>query len=133
MPDWFDIDVVEKRSIRFADFFSFDDRIQDNELCNFLLRTGRDELEWTIIDGKDERKLTGESVIDYFTSEVIKFEAELEHSLENRRKIAPFDLTFRHVRDGDIADEQKEEPAKPIPDDITDPEWDWIDEIGKGM
>jgi hypothetical protein len=38
-------------------------------------KIGRDELEWQVGD----RLLTGESVIDYFTSEVLKLNAEIEY------------------------------------------------------
>lgn len=81
---------------RWADFLSLDRRIVDPNLCYFLKRVGRDELEWTvpiIVDGKaEERKLTGESVIDYFTSEVLKFNAEIEYYFAERKAktIAPF-------------------------------------------
>lgn len=55
-------------------------------------RIGRDELEWTIGSGKDGVKLTGEAVIDYFTSEVIRMNAEIEQFMEEHgaKPIAPF-------------------------------------------
>jgi hypothetical protein len=87
---------------KFVDFLSFDRRIQDANLCYFLKRTGRDELEWSIpyIDeaGKAQtRALTGEAVIDYFTSEAVKMNAEIEAFLaeHNAKPIAPFPLEFR--------------------------------------
>ena len=82
---------------RYADFVSRDSRIQNEKLRYFYKRTGRDELEWTIGAGKDEIKLTGEAVIDYFTSEAVKMNAEIKAFLaeHNAKAIAPFPLDFR--------------------------------------
>ena len=78
---------------RFADFLSFDRRIQDPKLCYFLKRTGRDELEWEVGSGNSARKLTGEAVIDYFTNEVVRADAEINHFIETHattKALAPF-------------------------------------------
>ena len=74
---------------RFADFLSFDRRIQDPKMCHFLKRTGRDELEWEVGSGTTARKLTGEAVIDYFTNEVVRADAgstvhHQEHIMQRR-------------------------------------------------
>lgn len=55
-------------------------------------RIGRDDLEWTVGAGKEEVKLTGESVIDYFESEVVKLNAEIEYFITEHgaNPIAPF-------------------------------------------
>ena len=85
------------KECRFAAFMSFDRRIQDGNLCYFLKTTGRDELEWTVGSGAMERKLTGEAVIDYFTNEAIKMDAEVkqflaEHGVE--KAVAPFEVIY---------------------------------------
>ncbi len=86
---------------RFVDFLSFDRRIQDPNLCYFLMRTGRDELEWeipTLVGGKAGHSvLTGEGVIDYFTERAVEFNAEIEAFLaeHDAKAIAPFPLDFR--------------------------------------
>lgn len=73
---------------RYADFVSRDSRIEDERLRYFYKRIGRDELQW----GVAGRTLTGESVIDYFTSEVIRLNAEIVHFFEEHgaKPIAPF-------------------------------------------
>lgn len=104
---------------RWADFLSFDRRIADPSMCYFLRRTGRDELEWTttsIVDGKAvERKLTGESVIDYFTSEVLKLNAEIEYFFaeNNAKPIAPFpvDIISDDEEAPEILSEESERAA----------------------
>jgi hypothetical protein len=101
---------------RFVDFLSFDRRILDPNLCYFLKRTGRDELEWDIpilIGGKAEyRKLTGESVIDYFTEQAVAFNAEIEAFLaeHNAKTIAPFPVDLREEE----TPEADYDPAKPF-------------------
>ena len=93
---------------KFVDFLSFDRRIQDPNLCYFLKRTGRDELEWDIpilVAGKAEyRKLTGEAVIDYFTEKAVEFNAEIEAFLAEHgaKPLAPFPVDLR---------EEEPEPA----------------------
>jgi hypothetical protein len=92
---------------RFVDFLSFDRRILDPNLCYFLKRTGRDELEWDIpilVGGKAEyRKLAGEAVIDYFTEQVVAFNAEIEAFLaeHNAKPIAPFLVEFQEEKEDD--------------------------------
>jgi len=101
---------------RFVDFLSFDRRILDPNLCYFLKRTGRDELEWDIpilIGGKAEyRKLTGESVIDYFTEQAVAFNAEIEAFLaeHNAKTITPFPVDLREEE----TPEADYDPAKPF-------------------
>jgi hypothetical protein len=57
-------------------------------------RIGRDELQWKV--GKEERLLTGEAVIDYFTSEVIKLNAEITQFMVEHKAtpVAPFPVEF---------------------------------------
>jgi putative phage-type endonuclease len=103
---------------KWADFVSFDPRIHADALRFFYRRVGRDELEWKICQGKDEITLTGEAVIDYFTSEVLKFNAEIEYFFAERdiRPIAPFAVQLQ------------EEPAEPASDDAYDHSKDFIDQ-----
>lgn len=89
---------------RFADFVSRDSRIQDERLRFFYKRIGRDELEWEV----GALKLTGENVIDYFTSEVIRLNAEIEQFFQEHgaKPIAPFPVEIIS-EDGEILEEKK--------------------------
>lgn len=95
---------------KFVDFVSYDPRIQADSLRFFWRRLGRDELEW----GKDDAKLTGEAVIDYFTSEVLKFNAEIEYFFAEReiRPIAPFPVEI--VEAAEPASDPAYDPTKPF-------------------
>lgn len=83
---------------RFADFVSYNPEMTDSKARFFYRRLGRDELTWIIDDfssGKPvERILTGEAVIDYFTSEVIKLDAEIRSWIDTHgfTAIAPFSV-----------------------------------------
>lgn len=100
---------------KWADFVSFDPRITEPHMRFFYRRVGRDELEFTIGSGKDERRLTGEAVIDYFTSEVLKLNAQIEfYFAENQAQpIAPFPVKVLE-EDGpveEISEDQARESA----------------------
>ena len=122
---------------RFVDFLSLDRRIQDRNFCYFLKRTGRDELEWEVpiltTDGKVERrKLTGESVIDYFTDCVVSLNAEIMALIAERGDgktppIAPFPLDLK---------EDAKRPAEPhyaTADEAMQAAADLIDSLEGGM
>ena len=68
-------------------------------------RIGRDELEWKAGD----RLLTGESVIDYFTEQVLKLNAEIEYYFAEREAtpIAPYPVEII-TEDGEILGELSE-------------------------
>lgn len=74
----------------------------------FYARIGRDELAWVTGSGKDERILSGEAVIDYFTSEVLKLNGEIEAFMaEHQAKpIAPFpvEILSEEAEAGDVSD-----------------------------
>lgn len=91
---------------RWADFVSYDPRIQDDSLRFFYRRVLRSELEWKIGTGKDEITLTGESVIDYFTSEVLKLNAEIEYFFaeHNAKPIAPYPVELI-TEDGEVIED----------------------------
>jgi hypothetical protein len=81
------------RARRWVDLVHFCPDIQGCDRLRFAYqRIGRDELEWTVGSGKEEVKLTGEAVIDYFTSEVLKLNAEIEYFFAEREAtpVAPF-------------------------------------------
>jgi hypothetical protein len=107
---------------RFVDFLSFDRRIQDPNLCYFLKRTGRDELEWDVpilIDGKGEyRKLTGEAVIDYFTEQAVAFNDEIEAFMteHNAKPIAPFPVDLREEISLGTEEEERRRASEAIAD-----------------
>ena len=73
---------------KWADFVSYDPRIHDEKLRFFYRRMDRDELEWKVGD----RIITGETVIDYFTEEVLKLNAEIEYFFEQHgaKAVAPY-------------------------------------------
>lgn len=77
---------------KWADFVSYDPRIHAESLRFFYRRVERNELTWITGYGKDEVVLTGEAVIDYFTSEVLKLNAEIEafFTERNAKPIAPY-------------------------------------------
>jgi putative phage-type endonuclease len=86
---------------KWADFVSYDPRIQDDLLRFFYRRIGRDEFEWKV----GERLLTGEAVLDYFTSEVIKLNAEIEYffASHDAKPVAPYPVELI-TEDGEIQD-----------------------------
>lgn len=97
---------------RWADFLSFDRRILDPNLCYFLKRTGRDELEWDVpTENGESRKLTGESVIEYFTNEVVRLNAEIEHFFAEHgvKAVAPFPVEVI-TEDGELVEEAAGDP-----------------------
>ena len=100
------------KSCRWADFMSFDRRIKDPQLCYFLKRTGRDELEWDIGTGKEVKMITGEAVIDYFSNEVVRLNAEIQHFLDEHgaTALAPFEVKVLDVVD----DEEPEQEPQPL-------------------
>jgi hypothetical protein len=89
---------------RWADFVSFDPRIQDEKLRFFYRRMGRDELEWRIGD----RLLTGEAVLHYFTEQVIKLNAEIEHFMAEHgaKPVAPFPVEIVDPETGEVTEEE---------------------------
>lgn len=97
---------------KWVDFVSFDPRIGADSLRFFYRRMGRDELEWTIGAGKEPLTLTGEAVIDYFTSEVLKLNAEIEYFFAERdiRPIAPFPVELVEAEPSSDA----YDPSKPF-------------------
>lgn len=108
---------------RWADFLSFDRRILDPNICYFLRRTGRDELEWEVPSENGEyRKLTGETVIDYFTEEVIRLNAEIEafFSEHGAKAVAPFAVEII-TEDGEIEQDAGD------PEDFTGPAYAFLD------
>lgn len=104
---------------KWADFVSYDPRIQDQRLRFFYRRTGRDELEWKA--GK--RVLKGEAVIDYFTSEVLKLNAEIEYwfAEHNAKPIAPFPVELV-TEDGEVVPQSFNES------NLNGPEWSFLDQ-----
>ena len=72
----------------------------------FYRRIGRDELQWMIGAGKDEHLLTGEAVIDYFTSEVLKLNAEIDYFMAEHeaKPVAPFPVVVLEEESEDIGD-----------------------------
>ncbi len=94
------------KEFRYADFVSRDSRIADERLRYFYKRIGRDELQWTIGAGKDEHLLTGEAVIDYFTSEVLKLNAEIDYFMAEHeaKPVAPFPVVVLEEEPDDIGD-----------------------------
>lgn len=92
---------------KWADFVSYDPRVQDERLRFFYRRIGRDELEWKA----GERLLTGEAVIDYFTSEVLKLNAEIEFFFaeHNAKPVAPFPVEVI-TEDGELVEEAAGDP-----------------------
>jgi hypothetical protein len=84
---------------KFCEFVSYDPRIADDDWRFFYRRVDRDSLEWEYINYAGEKpqsiKLTGESVIEYFTSEVVKFEGEIQEFLNGHRTIAPFPVNIK--------------------------------------
>lgn len=85
-------------------------------------RIGRDELEWTIGTGDKALKLTGEAVIDYFTSEVLKLNAEIEYFFaeHNAKPIAPFPVELV-TEDGEVVEQSFD------PSNLNGPEWSFLD------
>jgi putative phage-type endonuclease len=77
---------------KWADFVSFDPRIHESSLRFFYRRVGRDELEWPIASEGKPLTLTGEAVIDYFTSETLKLNAEIDYFFAERgiKALAPY-------------------------------------------
>jgi len=69
-------------------------------------RIGRDELQWMVGAGKDEHLLTGEAVIDYFTSEVLKLNAEIDYFMAEHeaKPVAPFPVVVLEEEPDDIGD-----------------------------
>lgn len=102
------------KHIRFVDFMSFDRRISATapNVCYFLRRVGRDELEYEVGYGETARKLTGEAVVDYFVEEGLKVEAEIAAYMDKHgcKPVAPFSV--------DLIEE--EEPAEPAEDAYDD-------------
>ena len=115
---------------RFVDFLSFDRRIQDPNLCYFLKRTGRHELEWDVpilAEGKAEyRKLVGEAVIDYFTDRAVEFNAEIEQFIAEHgvKPVAPFPVELRDEEpaEGEFTDAEKADFDSPAYDFLNDRE-----------
>lgn len=105
---------------RFADFLSRDSRIQDERLRYFYRRTGRDELEWTVTVNKQDVKLTGEAVIDYFTSEVLKLNAEIEYFFAEHeaKPVAPFPVEII-TAEGEVIEADD-------PTTVLDEDWDAV-------
>lgn len=94
---------------KWVDFVLFcPDIIGCDELRFFYRRIDRRELEWTVGSGKDEIGLVGEAVIEYFTSEVLKLNAEIEYFFaeHSAKPIAPFPVqVLEEPQDeGDLSD-----------------------------
>ncbi len=102
---------------RWADFVSYDPRIQDEKLRFFYRRLGRDEIEWKI----GERFLTGEAVIDYFTEQVLRLNAEMEQFFaeHNAKPIAPFPVEIVSGEEECVGD----------PSDFSGPAYAFLDGI----
>ncbi len=108
---------------KWVDFVMYcPDIVGCDELRFFYRRIGRDELEWTVA-GKD--KLTGESVIDYFTSEVLKLNGEIEAFMaeHHAKPIAPFPVEI-------IGDEEEDNAD---PSDFLGPAYDFLDDSPAGI
>lgn len=119
------------KKCRFADFFSYDRRILDPKFQSFWVRTGRDELEWEVGTAKEPRKLTGEAVIDYFTEQAIRFNAEVEHFIAQGSipAIAPFSPRLKE--DETTKDEPAEDQADPS--DFSGDAYRFLDENLAGV
>lgn len=102
---------------KWVDFVLFCPDIRGcEELRFFYRRINRSELVWSVGSGKDERLLTGEAVIDYFTSEVLKFNAEIEYFMaeHSATPIAPFPVEIV-TEEGEIEDD-----GRPYMDQLAD-------------
>ena len=88
----------------------------------FYRRMGRDELEWTVGAGWDERKLTGEAVIDYYTAEVLKLNGEIDAFMAKHgaKPIAPFPV--------EVIEEEEREDEDVDASDFSGSAYDFIDE-----
>jgi hypothetical protein len=94
---------------KWVDFVSYDPRWADERLRFFYRRLGRDELELEV----GGRTLTGEAVIDYYTNEVIKLNAEVVYYFTEGgfKTIAPYPVEII-TEDGEIvSDEPDGDPA----------------------
>jgi hypothetical protein len=111
---------------KWADFVSFDPRIHEPSLRFFYRRTGRDELEWIISNPKETVTLKGEAVIDYFTSEVLKLNAEIEHFFAEWeiKPIAPFPVELIEAEPEQGATDY--DPSKPF----AEQNYDFLDKTG---
>jgi putative phage-type endonuclease len=111
---------------KYVDFVSFDPRIPHDSLRFFWRRTGRDELEWIISNPKETVTLTGEAVIDYFTAEVLKLNAEIEYFFAEReiKPMAPFPVELIEADPEQGATDY--DPAKPF----AEQNYDFLDKTG---
>jgi hypothetical protein len=85
----------------YVDFVSYGAGVVDDDLRFFYRRAGRDELEYAYTDYSGavdiEMLLIGEAVIDYFTSEVCKMEAEIQAFLKGRKTVAPYPVKLKEA------------------------------------
>jgi hypothetical protein len=87
-------------------------------------RIGRDELEWTLpkIGERAERTLTGEAVIDYFTDQVLKLNAEIDYFMAEHgaKPVAPFPVQI-------VEEEAAGAEPEQWPEDLNDPAYAFVD------
>lgn len=108
---------------RWSDLVHWCPDIQCESLRFKYQRIGRNDLEWDvpeIVEGKlVERKLTGESVIEYFTSEVLKLNAEIEYFLAEHeaKPVAPFPVQL--IEEDAATDPTEYDPTKSFSDNCT--------------
>lgn len=102
-----------------ADFVSFDPRIQDETLRFFYRRIKREDLEWCA----GESIYAGEQVIEYFTQQMLKFEAEIQDFFaeHHAKPIAPYPVEII-TEDGEVIEQG--DPA-----DFTGDGYKFIDQI----
>lgn len=83
---------------KWADFVSFDPRINDAKLRYFYRRVSRADLVWG--------EYAGEAVINYFTSEVLKLNAEIEFWFAERgiTPVAPYPVELVDDETGEVLD-----------------------------
>jgi len=111
---------------QWADFVSYDPRVQDEKLRFFYRRVTREQLVWIVGTGLTERILTGQAVLDYFTEQVVKLNAEIESFFEQHgaKAIAPFPVEV-------ITEDGVPEPvglSEGDPGDVTGPAYAFLDE-----
>lgn len=84
---------------KWVDFVSFDPRVQCDSLRFFYRRVAREELDFA--------GYTGEAVIEYFTAEVLKLNAEIEYFFaeHNAKPIAPYPVELI-TEDGEVIDQE---------------------------
>lgn len=92
---------------KWCDFVLYCPDIQGcDELRFWYRRYSRTDLVWTVGSGKDEQTLTGDAVIDYFTREVLKMQAEIEYFFAEHKAapVAPFPVEVI-TEDGEVIGE----------------------------